>query len=54
MNIYTSEIDEFPFPRSCKVIRSLAYLRGSQCGSEAAEAFELLRANISYDWNELL
>lgn len=51
MNIYKSEIDEFPFPRSKKAIRSLAYLRGSQSGFEAAEAFQLLRANIkcSYD-----
>ncbi|BEP30345.1 PIG-L deacetylase family protein [Helicovermis profundi] len=46
MKIYESEIGEFPFPRSEKAIRSLAYLRGSQCGSDAAEAFELLRANI--------
>lgn len=46
MHIYESEIEEFPFPRSEKAIRSLAYLRGSQSGSEAAEAFELLRANI--------
>jgi len=46
MKIYASEIEEFPFPRSIKAIRSLAYLRGAQCGAEAAEAFELLRANI--------
>lgn len=46
MNIYESEISKFPFPRSEKAIKSLAYLRGSQCGAEAAEAFELLRANI--------
>lgn len=49
MNIYASEFGEFPFPRSEKTIRSLAYLRGSQCGAEEAEAFELLRANIKYD-----
>lgn len=46
MNIYKDEINDFPFPRSEKAIRSLAYLRGSQCGAEAAESFELLRANI--------
>lgn len=46
MKIYESELSEFPFPRSEKVIKSLAYLRGSQSGFEAAEAFQLLRANI--------
>ena len=40
MQIYESEIGEFPFPRSEKAIRSLAALRGSQSGYEAAEAFE--------------
>ena len=49
MNIYATEIDNFPFPRSEKTIKSLAYLRGSQCGAHAAEAFELLRANILDD-----
>ena len=42
MKIFNSEIGEFPFPRSEKTIRSLAAFRGSQCGFEAAEAFELL------------
>lgn len=46
MKIYSSEMGEFPFPRSKKAIKSLAFLRGSQCGVEAAESFELLRANI--------
>lgn len=46
MKIYESEMGEFPFPRSEKTIRSLAYLRGAQSGFEAAEAFQLLRANI--------
>jgi len=49
MKIYESEMDEFPFPRSEKAIRSLAYLRGAQCGAKAAEAFELLRANIRFE-----
>ncbi len=48
MDIYKSEVGSFPFPRSRKTIKSLAYLRGSQCGYEAAEAFELLRANINF------
>ena len=42
MNIYESEIKDFPFPRSEKTIRSLAAFRGSQSGYFAAEAFELV------------
>ena len=42
MEIYESEMGNFPFPRSEKTIRSLAALRGSQSGFEAAEAFELV------------
>lgn len=42
MKIYSSEMDEFPFPRSEEALRALAQLRGSQAGYEAAEAFSLL------------
>ena len=42
MNIYESEIEDSPFPRSEKTLRSLATFRGSQSGYEAAEAFELV------------
>ena len=42
MQIYESEIGEFPFPRSEKTMRSLAFLRGSQSSYKAAEAFELV------------
>ena len=42
MNIYKSEIGEPPFPRSEQNIRALANLRGSQCGYNAAEGFELI------------
>jgi len=42
MQLYESEIDDFPFPRSEKNIRSLSAFRGSQSGYEAAEAFELV------------
>ena len=42
MNMYKSEVSNFPFPRSEKSIRALAALRGSQCGFEAAESFELV------------
>ncbi|XDZ70401.1 PIG-L deacetylase family protein [Alphaproteobacteria bacterium LSUCC0744] len=41
--IYTSEMGQFPFPRSEKALIALAQLRGSQAGFEAAEAFMLLR-----------
>lgn len=42
LKIYSSEIGEFPFPRSEKAIRALAELRGAQSGFNATEAFELL------------
>ena len=42
MNTYESEIGEFPFPRSERVLRAMGHLRGSQAGYEAAEAFSLL------------
>ena len=47
MNIYKDEVKDFPFPRSEKNIRSLAYLRGSQSGYEAAEAFQLVFERIA-------
>ena len=43
MEIYQSEIAEFPFPRSKIAIKSLARVRGSQAGFKAAEAFLPLR-----------
>lgn len=43
MDIYTSELGAFPFPRSHEAIRALATLRGATSGFKAAEAFELLR-----------
>jgi LmbE family N-acetylglucosaminyl deacetylase len=43
MDLYSSEVDEFPFPRSHETMRALASLRGSASGFKAAEAFELLR-----------
>ena len=46
MNIYESEVGTFPFPRSEKAIRSLAYVRGSASGYEAAEAFMLLKERV--------
>ena len=43
MDIYASELGEFPFPRSHEAILALATLRGAASGFKAAEAFELLR-----------
>lgn len=47
MQIYESEIDDFPFPRSERAIKALAYLGGSQSGYKAAEAFMLLRERVA-------
>lgn len=46
MDIYASELGEFPFPRSHEAIRALATLRGAASGYKAAEAFELLRERL--------
>jgi LmbE family N-acetylglucosaminyl deacetylase len=40
---YASEMRPWPHPRSHEAVEYLARLRGSQCGVEAAEAFELCR-----------
>lgn len=47
MKIYESEIQEYPFPRSERAIRSLSDLRGTQCGASSAEAFELLTMRLN-------
>ena len=44
MEIYSSEIGEFPFPRSRESVEALARVRGSTAGFKAAEAFQLLRS----------
>ena len=43
LDVYASEVGDFPFPRSHEAIRALATLRGAASGFKAAEAFELLR-----------
>lgn len=43
LDLYSSELEEFPFPRSHHALRALASLRGAASGYLAAEAFELLR-----------
>ena len=44
LDIYTSEMHPFPFPRSTEAVRALAMLRGAQSGARAAEAFMLVKA----------
>lgn len=46
MGIYSSEVGEFPFPRSNEAISALATLRGASSGFKQAEAFELMREII--------
>ena len=43
MQIYESELEEHPFPRSLKNIEALATFRGASVGVEYAEAFQLLK-----------
>ena len=43
LKIYKSELGIHPFPRSQVSITSLALLRGAQIGSQAAEAFQILK-----------
>jgi len=46
MQIYRSEMGDFPFPRSVEAIRALASVRGATAGFRAAEAFQLLRERL--------
>ncbi len=43
LQIYESEIREFPHPRSVEAIKTLARKRGTEVGINSAEAFELIR-----------
>jgi len=43
LNIYSSEIGKFPFPRSDESIKALAMYRGSSSNCLAAEAFQILK-----------
>ena len=45
MDVYKSELGDFPFPRSHKSIVALANTRGASSGYIAAEAFELYLRN---------
>jgi len=44
MELYESEVRQFPHPRSPEALRAVARHWGSVVGCEAAEAFELIRA----------
>ena len=46
LEVFESEIGEFPFPRSRKALESLAYVRGAQSNTNAAEAFVLIKEII--------
>lgn len=46
MECFTTQIKEFPHPRSIEIIETLAKLRGSTIGVKAAEAFCLVRRII--------
>lgn len=43
MNLYESEVREFPHPRSAEAIKCVAHRWGSVVGCQSAEAFELIR-----------
>lgn len=46
LNLYASEVSEFPFPRSEEAVRSLARLRGSASGVMAAESFQIIKERV--------
>lgn len=43
LDVFESEMGEFPFPRSREAVAALAKVRGVQCGALAAEAFMLIK-----------
>ncbi|ASM35749.1 LmbE-like protein [Campylobacter sputorum subsp. bubulus] len=43
LRIYSSEIKDFPFPRSIENVEALAKFRGSMCSAKFAESFMLLK-----------
>ncbi|MDE1220596.1 PIG-L family deacetylase [Vibrio aestuarianus] len=43
LEMFESEVDAFPFPRSRVALEALARVRGVQCNSKAAEAFVLIK-----------
>ena len=45
--IYSSEMGQFPFPRSVEALKALANVRGAASGCEYAEAFMLIKEIIT-------
>ena len=43
LNVYKSELEEHPFPRSIKNIEALSILRGATSNCQYAEAFQLIK-----------
>lgn len=43
LELFKSEMGQFPFPRSREAVEALAKVRGVQCGCRAAEAFMLIK-----------
>ena len=43
LDVFKSEMGQFPFPRSREGLEALAKVRGVQCGCKAAEAFMLIK-----------
>ena len=46
LQCYSSEIHEFPHPRSKEMVKALAMRRGSQVGVQYAESFSLIRSKV--------
>ena len=46
LQVYASEMGDFPFPRSITAVRALAERRGAQAGFRYAEAFQLLKERL--------
>jgi LmbE family N-acetylglucosaminyl deacetylase len=44
MQLYQSEVQPYPYPRSIENLQTIAHRWGSTVGLDAAEAFELIRA----------
>ena len=45
-NLYKTEVNHYPFPRSDEGIRNMAKIRGMQVGIKFAEAFKLVRSIV--------
>lgn len=46
VDMYSTELGEFPFPRSPEAVRALSSLRGAAAGCTSAESFMLLKETL--------